>query len=330
MAGINSEAPRSLGSRPVVALLKVAVSVGLLVLLFSRVDAARLWNYARHASLPWLGIALAVFATTVLISTWRWWLLLAAQNIVMPPSKLLASYLVAGFYNNFLPSNIGGDVIRIRDTAPRTGSKTLATTVVLVDRGFGLLGLVFVAAMGATLGAASVGAAAGATVPVAAWLLWLAFAVSAGIWVPALLAPASVGWLLKPLRVFHREWVDVRVARLTGALGRFGETLASVAGCFAGAVVVQALLVLFYLAVAWSMRVPVSPWDMAVIVPVTFLVQMLPVSINGFGVREATFALYFGRIGLPVESALAVSFVGAGLVILFSLVGVPVHLARRS
>ena len=78
------------------------------------------------------------------------------------------------------------------------------------------------------------------------------------------------------------------------------------------------------------MRIPISPWNMAVIVPVTFLVQMLPVSINGFGVREATFALYFSRVGLPVESALAVSFVGAGLIILFSLIGVPVHLARRA
>ena len=49
----------------------------------------------------------------------------------------------------------------------------------------------------------------------------------------------------------------------------------------------------------------VALWDLAVIVPLSFVVQMLPVSVNGFGVREATFSFYFTRIGLPIESALA-------------------------
>ena len=50
--------------------------------------------------------------------------------------------------------------------------------------------------------------------------------------------------------------------------------------------------------------------------------------MNGFGVREATFGFYFTRLGLPLESALLVSFIGAALVILFSLSGGVVYLAR--
>jgi hypothetical protein len=52
------------------------------------------------------------------------------------------------------------------------------------------------------------------------------------------------------------------------------------------------------------------------------------VSLNGFGVREATFTYYFSRIGLPIESALVVSFMGAGLIILFSLSGAVAYLLR--
>jgi hypothetical protein len=55
---------------------------------------------------------------------------------------------------------------------------------------------------------------------------------------------------------------------------------------------------------------------------------MAPVSVNGFGVREATFTYYFSRIGLPIESALVVSFAGAGLIILFSLSGAVAYLLR--
>ena len=56
---------------------------------------------------------------------------------------------------------------------------------------------------------------------------------------------------------------------------------------------------------------PISPWHMAVLVPMSFLVQMLPVSVNGFGLREATFSLYFSRLGLPIEAALVISLLGA-------------------
>src|SRR5256885_10719042 len=132
--------------------LKLSVSTVLLVLLFSRIDVGRLWATARLASVPWLLIALAVYAVGIVAAVWRWELLLKAQYVVMPPRRLMGSFLVAAFFNNFLPSNIGGDVIRIRDTARPAGSKTLATTVVLVDRGLGLMALVLVAAVGASAG----------------------------------------------------------------------------------------------------------------------------------------------------------------------------------
>ena len=146
----------------------------------------------------------------------------------------------------------------------------------------------------------------------------------------ALVFPESFTRLLQPLRLLHAEWVDERLARLTSALLRFRETPAALSGCFAGAVGVQTILVLFYLAIAHSMRIPIGFTSLAVIVPITFIVQMLPVSMNGFGVREAAFGFYFSRLGLPLESALLVSFVGAALVILFSLSGGVVYLARQA
>src|SRR6187455_2746904 len=131
--------------------LKVLVSVGLLYLLFRRVDVAQLWQAARRASPAWLGAALALYLLMILASTWRWRVLLRAQHVELPFAFLTQSFLVATFFNNFLPSNIGGDVIRITDTAKVAGSRTLATTVVLIDRGLGLLGLALMAATGASL-----------------------------------------------------------------------------------------------------------------------------------------------------------------------------------
>jgi hypothetical protein len=92
---------------------------------------------------------------------------------------------------------------------------------------------------------------------------------------------------------------------------------------------VQAVLVGFYVAIARSMSIPIGFRELAVIVPISFIVQMLPVSVNGFGVREATFGFYFARLGLPLESALLVSFMGAALIMLFSVSGGVTYLIRK-
>jgi uncharacterized membrane protein YbhN (UPF0104 family) len=273
---------------------------------------------------PWLLVALVIFAINVCAGAWRWHLLLAAQDVPVRTRSLLGSCLVANFFNNFLPSNIGGDVIRISDTARPAGSKTLAATVILVDRVVGLMALVLVAAMGAT--------AAGRTHPTATpiWPLWLwaGFLVGAAACAPVVFAPAGFGRLLQPLTIFHPQWVGDRIEKLTGAMARFREQPGALAACFACAIFVQGAMVVFYYAVAYALHLDVAFTDLAVIVPVSFVVQMLPVSVNGFGVREATFSFYFSRIGQPIESALLMSLVAQALVILFSLTGAAVYISR--
>ena len=302
---------------------KIGVSLALLAYLLSTTDLSALDEKVRSADLVDLLAAVLCFLLMLALATWRWQLLLGALGAPAPIRRLTASYLVATFFNNFLPSNIGGDVIRIRDTARQAGSKTLATTIVLMDRLLGLLGLLTIAALGA-----SVAGRLGGDPPVLASMLWAALGVGLAMSAAAVLLPGGVARLLSPLRLIHQEWVGERIGRLTGALTKFRRAPGALGACLAGAVVVQAVLVAFYAAIVHSMHIPISAWHLAVIVPVSFVVQMAPVSLNGFGVREATFTYYFSRIGLPIESALVVSFMGAGLIILFSLSGAVAYLLR--
>jgi uncharacterized membrane protein YbhN (UPF0104 family) len=322
----EATAAHSNGRRRLVTAAKIAVSVVLLVLLFTRVDVARLWASARNASLPWLVAALFVYTLNVAASVWRWHLLLEAQDVRLPRRKLFGSFLVANFFNNFLPSNIGGDVIRIRDTASAAQSTTLAATVVLVDRGLGLMGLVLIAAMGATMAVSLHGQG---VLPVWPSYLWAGFVVAACVAVPAMYSPAGLGKVLSPLTLLHPEWVGDKIRTLTETLSRFREKPSSLIGCFGGAVVVQALVVAFYLTVVNALNIPVKTADLAVIVPLSLIVQMLPVSVNGFGVREATFSFYFTRVGLPIESAVLLSLVAATLTMIHSLSGAAVYVTRK-
>jgi uncharacterized membrane protein YbhN (UPF0104 family) len=315
---------KSSARRYILLAAKLSVSLVLLVVLFSRIDIGRLWATARLASIPWLLVALAVLAVNALAAIWRWKLLLDAQRVHLDGRVLAGSFLVAGFFSNFLPSNIGGDVIRIADTARAAGSKTLATTVILFDRGIGLMALVLVAAVGASAAARLTPAGP----PIGPTWLWAGFLVAAAAAAVAVIAPAGFARLLQPLTVFHPEWVGDRIEKLTAALVRFREQPIALAACFSGALFVQGFMVVLYFAVAEALHLNVPFSDLAVVVPVSIVVQMLPVSMNGFGVREATFSFYFAKVGQPIESALLVSLVAQTVIMFFSLTGAVVYVWR--
>jgi len=304
-------------------LVRVLVSGGLLYFVLRSIDLTLLWERVRSMNPAWLLLAIAAYASTQFVAVWRWGRLLDAQHIGVERKRLTESIWVSLFFNNFLPSNIGGDVVRIADTAAAAGSKTLATTVVLVDRCLGLMALVLVAALGTLL--ATWG---GITMPGARWL-WMASAAGLAIAIPVIAIPKFVGHLLAPFRALNRPWVTERAQKLEDAVFRFRAAPSALAGAFAGAVVVQITIVAFYLLTAQGLAVPLPVFLGAVLIPVSLALQMAPVSINGFGVREAVFAFFFRRFGLPTEAAVALSLVSTGMVMGLSLVGGFFFLRRR-
>jgi uncharacterized protein (TIRG00374 family) len=304
--------------------VKIVVSATLLYLLLTRVDLARLGEALRTASPVWLGASLACYFVMILISSWRWDLLLKAQHVVKPFRELLHSFLVATFFNNFLPSNIGGDVIRIRDTSQAAGSRTRAATIVLLDRVIGLIGLIFVAALGATIATEL-----GDKEPFDPLWLWLGMAAGSVVMVVLLFYPKLIGAMLRPLRVFHQEWVGLQISRLVHAFEKFAQAPWVLLQCFSGALAVQCVIVAFYAAIAHAMQIPMPIVHLAVLIPMSFVVQLLPLSVNGFGVRESIFAFYFARLGLPRESAIALSFLGAALIMVFSISGAVTMALRK-
>ena len=287
------------------------------------IDLLAFWERVKGMHPGWIVTALVAYAATQSIAVWRWKRLLRAQHVEVESKRLTESMWVSMFFNNFLPSNIGGDVVRIADTAPAAGSKTLATTVILVDRVLGLSALVIIASSGAF-----VASLLGVHMPGARWL-WLATGLGAVAAVFVIAMPQLVGHLLMPVRALKRPWLDERAQRLEEAVIKFRNAPAALLGAFAGALVVQITIVAFYLLTAEGLSVPLPIFLGAVLIPVSLVVQMAPISINGFGVGEAVFAFFFRRFGLPTDAAVALSLVSTGMVMGLSLVGGLLFLKRR-
>lgn len=311
-------------TKHVLMAVKLLVSAALLAYLFSTTDLAALLRRVRTGDLLLLGVAVIFYVGMMGLATWRWRVLLAAQGYPAPLRRLTASYLIATFFNNFLPSNVGGDVIRVRDGSRLTGSTTASLAIVAIDRVLGLLALYVLALSAWLLAPREVRDLPGAAPALAA--LGVGFAIAAFLFFRVgtarrLVAASGLG---------QHDWVRQRFETVQAAVQVYRERLVSVWVAFCASLVLQAAAVFYFFFVAHSLAIDLPLGAAFVIIPLCFLVQTVPISFNGWGVRESLFIVYFGQIGLSRDSALAFSLVGAGLTVVLSLSGAAMWAVRGS
>ena len=308
--------------KPFLLMAKIAVSVVLLAYLFSTTDLAALFGRVRAGDPLLLGAAAALYALILALSTWRWRLLLEAQGYEAPLGRLSASYLVATFFNNFLPSNIGGDIVRVRDSSQITGSTTASVAVVVVDRILGFGALYFLAVVAFAVGGPVLRGLAGARALIAG--LGVLFGALAYIF----FRPGTARALMAASGLARIPWVRARFEGVQAAVHVYREQLPAVFTAFGASVALQSVVVCYFYTVAQALRIPLTLAACFLMVPLNVLIQAVPISFNGWGVRESVFIVYFRQVGLPKDSALAFSLVGAALVVLLSLSGAVVWTSR--
>ena len=128
--------------KKIMPVLRVAISLLLMFLLYRRVDLAEVRTIFTETRLPLVLLLFAMLLLNTVISAFKWQLLLRADGIRIPLRSLVSSYLVGSFFNIFLPSNIGGDAYRIYDVAQFSKRTAHSFASVLADRLSGFVALV--------------------------------------------------------------------------------------------------------------------------------------------------------------------------------------------
>jgi hypothetical protein len=210
----------------------------------------------------------------------------------------------------------------VRDSNRLTGSTTTSVAVVIIDRilGFGALYALAVAAYLA--GGPTVRGLAGALPAL------LALGVVFGSLAYIFLRPGTARRAMAVVGLARLPWARSRFEVVQNAVHVYRAEMGAVWAALLGIVVLQAIVVYYYYTIARSLHIPLPLSACFLTVPLCTLVQALPISFNGWGVRESIFILYFAQVGLPRESAMAFSLVGAGLMVLLSLSGAVVWTSR--
>jgi uncharacterized protein (TIRG00374 family) len=265
---------------------------------------------------PWyLALALFLMIVTILPMAWRWQLLLRAKGVEDRLPWLTRAYFVAYAAGQILPTSVGGDAVRIYETARRhPGHGDTAAATVLLERAIGGAATLILAAFGFVLavGHYDVGA-----------YLWIeAFFVIATIVFAVLLFSRRARPLLKlgrPLLAFVR--LDKLVARVYHAMHSYRDHVGVLATVLVVTLALQAIRVLAVWCSGKAVGIDLSPRPYYVMAPLLFLVMLVPFTINGFAVRESFFVSFLGNVGVSPEQAFAAGFLFFVVTILMAAPG---------
>jgi uncharacterized membrane protein YbhN (UPF0104 family) len=292
-------------------ILRLAVSAALIAWVLHRAPLGEVQEAFRSADLRLVLLALALNPLGYWASVSRWRLLIRSQGGDASFGFLVRSFLVGVFFNNLLPSTIGGDAVRAFDTARSGVGRAAAVAIVVVDRFVGLLALLLFAAAGLLF-------SGHLTDRVPALYGWVAGgAVVLGVVAAVLFLPSRLGGLLPG------KW-----KHLADAVFAFQGKGFVLAKAFAYSLVLQTLVVLNGWLLAKALHVPIPLPYFFLIVPLAVFVMMIPVSINAIGVRENVWAFFFAAFGVAASKAVALAWLDYGLVLLQAIVGGAVYLLR--
>jgi hypothetical protein len=241
--------------------------------------------------------ALGMMMLGVGMRAWRWQILLDAIEVRVPLGELTAIYFIGFLFNNLLPSGLGGDAIRMVELNRHAERGSDAVISVIVDRYLGLLALQAIALVALLLSWGSV----------PAFVAWITIVI--------FVAGVVIGYLLinRPLYLRLQQRSNL-FRRLTGVkfAGNLFESfhrypLPAIGWSFLVSFLFNFTLIAMYAFIGWSLAAPVSLAQFAIIVPITSMFLLLPISFAGLGVREWAFQAFYRPIGVSPEVSVAMS-----------------------
>jgi uncharacterized membrane protein YbhN (UPF0104 family) len=294
---VKKKVHRKLGN-----LIRIGISAGLIIWLFSRFDLRGVITYLQDLPISIWAVACLMILSAQVLSSIRWWTLSNTFSFSGRWPTYLGFYFVGMFFNLFLPTGIGGDLFKVHFLSREEGRRFLAAFTVVGDRLFGLIAMLL---MG--------------TAAVRIWPDLLPELFADFLSLSSLIILAALVGLPLLQRAIKGVWPGVsrhladllllwqRPKRLLWVLGLSFclQTLGMGAVALLGAGIGIHLPLPFYFAT----------------LPLIGLITLVPVSFNGIGVREGAFVYFFGLKGIEAEPALGLGLLFFSVQVVLSLLG---------
>jgi uncharacterized membrane protein YbhN (UPF0104 family) len=295
--------------RILLSAIKILISAALLYFSLRKVDLHDLVSRLNVGSVGWIGLAIAVLFVQIFIGVLRWREISSECGAPIGLRQGMRFNLIGTFFNQTLPSSIGGDAVRLWLVARGGAGWRAATYSIFVDRAIGLIALAIVIVASLPWSYHLISDPAGRSA-----LLLVDFAALAAGLGFLLLGVLPFPWLKTWWATHHVHACAVIANRVIFSRDR-GPKVAILS------LLVHVLAVVIAWCVVQAIAAPVLFSQVFQLMPPVMLITMLPISIAGWGVREATMGLAFGYAGLMANEGINMSLLFGAVSFLVGIVG---------
>ena len=275
-----------------------------------------------QSSLGYLGVVGCIVLVNIVLSSLKWRILLLSDQINIPLSKLVVSYVIGSFFNVFLPSTIGGHSYRIYDIMRQSGQGVRTAASVFADRLSGFIALTFLSLIASFFVAIKIDQPLLAVVPVVvlAGLLLMLYLV----W-----RRTPVLWLLSLVRLNRIPKLVTFVEIFCNTLVRYTKEPATLVRVMVISFAFQFLLILSVYLMAKGIHASAPFVYFLSFVPLITLMEALPISVYGIGVRDMGYVFFFQYAGISEVHTRSLAIVFLGVTFCCAMLGGLFYLARK-
>lgn len=292
--------------------VKLFITVALLWLILAKIEyreTVRIIMQLNRSGL-WAAVLLAIAA--VVLSAYKWRIILAARGWNLSLAALTKVYFTGLFFNNFLPSSIGGDLMRIYQVGRKIGSSSEAAASVILERVLATVGLAIPVLLAVIPNRRLLGSFHSVLVYFFIFCLALIILVIR----PSIVHPVTqISWR------WWQKCLD-KLRAINKVIQSYGQRKGAVVRVIGYSVLFQFSIVLinYFLMLAMGIN-HIGLWQCTLIIPLISAASMMPVSINGLGIREGAYVLLFTPLGLSTTQAVTLSLIFFIIVTAISLLG---------
>lgn len=295
----------------------------LFYLVFFKANPKEIVEVLKRAYFPYIIFAFSLHSIGILISAVRWKLLLKSHSSKYSVLDLSKSYLVSCFFNHFLPTRFGGDIVRISDTKKIEKGISASTAIIVIERISGIIVLLIFAVISSVVKINFVKES-----PIV--LIALFIGIIGIILFVVLWKVLPIGFFGK--FKFKRSFLSKFFIKLDEFLFVIKNSLKQkrlMKRVFLLSFLLQLNVIIHYYFIGISIGVNIPFFDYFFTIPILLLALSIPISINGIGIRELVLIKFFIFYSFSSEYAISFSFLDIIFNLILGIIGGIIYISRK-
>lgn len=307
----------------VIFALKLVLSFSIIAfLLIYKTSIKDILGVLREVNLFWLIISFSLHSLGLLFSAYRWQILARAQGDSIPLGYLVKSYLVGTFFNNFLPTGFGGDVVRIWDGSRYSRSLLKSSAIITVERLTGIV-VLFIFALFASLFRLDMAQ----KIPV----VWVSLLLGLfGLLLIALFFLPFFGKIL--MKILQKGFLNKfmqKIITFRQTILHYKKEKALFFKATLWAFLLQVNVIIYYFLIGKALHLRIHLLDYFIFIPIIHFIVMIPITINGLGLREGSYIEIFKFYGIASQTAFSFSLIDVAFKLIVGILGGIIYISRK-